>query len=70
VVARSDWFLQKAFKGHTAYITAAAWSPNGALLATSGLDRSLTLWDTRTQKALKKYAMCPELPSWCVLTIA
>lgn len=57
MVARSDWLQQKGFSGHTASITAAAWSPNGALLATSGVDKSLTLWETRTQKVLKKYRL-------------
>ena len=56
VVARSDWKPQKAFKGgHRADITAAAWSPNGALLATAGADKSLVLWETRTQKILKSF---------------
>ena len=56
VVARSDWQRQKAFQGgHRGDITAAAWSPNGALLATAGTDKSLVLWDTRSQKILKTY---------------
>lgn len=54
VVARSDWQHQKAFKGHTSDITAASWSPNGALLATAGADKSLILWETRSQKILKR----------------
>lgn len=41
--------------GHYGEISALAWSPNGALLASAGLDRTLTLWDTRTQKILKKF---------------
>jgi len=55
VVARADWQPQRAFKGHSAQITAAAWSPNGALLATAGTDKSLILWETRTQEILKRY---------------
>ncbi|OQN99604.1 hypothetical protein B0A48_14746 [Cryoendolithus antarcticus] len=55
VMSRSDWSPQRAFKGHTSDITAAAWSPNGALLATSSKDKALILWDTRTQKILKRY---------------
>ncbi|GAB7366076.1 hypothetical protein MBLNU230_g7642t1 [Neophaeotheca triangularis] len=56
VVARSDWSFQKAFKsGHSGDITAAAWSPNGAFLVTAGADRSLTLWDARSQKVLKRH---------------
>ena len=56
VVSKDDWEHQRAFKdGHTTYITAAAWSPNGALLATTSIDRKLVLWDAKTQKALKSY---------------
>ncbi|KAK3068763.1 DNA polymerase alpha accessory factor Mcl1 [Teratosphaeriaceae sp. CCFEE 6253] len=55
-VARSDWQRQKAFSGgHRADISAAAWSPNGALLATAGVDKSLCLWETRTQRLLKTF---------------
>lgn len=55
VVACSDWQYQRAFKGHMANITAAAWSPNGAVLATASADRQLIIWETRTQRVLKKY---------------
>ncbi|KAF7679416.1 dna polymerase alpha accessory factor mcl1 [Alternaria burnsii] len=55
VMSTADWERQRVFKtGHTADITAAAWSPNGALLATTSSDLSLCLWDTKTQKQLKK----------------
>ena len=47
---------QRAFTGgHGADITALSWSPNGALLATTGADKRLLLWDTKTQTALAKY---------------
>jgi chromosome transmission fidelity protein 4 len=53
---RETWENQKAFKnGHTTDLTAAAWSPNGALLATSSIDRKLVLWDAKTQKLLTTY---------------
>lgn len=56
VMSISDWERQKSFKtGHTADITAAAWSPNGALMTTTSSDLNLCLWDTKTQKLLKKY---------------
>ncbi|CAO2648581.1 Nn.00g078480.m01.CDS01 [Neocucurbitaria sp. VM-36] len=56
VMSTNDWERQKKVKtGHSADITAAAWSPNGALLATTASDLSLCLWDARTQKLLKKY---------------
>jgi WD40 repeat protein len=57
-VARSDWLSQKGFSGHNSQITAASWSPNGALLATAAADKSLILWETRTQKILKKSVGC------------
>lgn len=56
VVTRGDWATHKPFSGgHQGDVTALAWSPNGALLATAGLDKSLVLWDTRTQKILKSF---------------
>jgi len=56
VVSSSDWENHKAFQsGHGGDITALAWSPNGSMLASAGVDRSLVLWDTKTQKIIKKY---------------
>ncbi|KAF2688654.1 chromosome segregation protein-like protein [Lentithecium fluviatile CBS 122367] len=56
VMSTNDWEQQRSFKtGHSADITAAAWSPNGALLATTSSDLCLSLWDVKTQKLLKKY---------------
>lgn len=57
VVSRSDWSRQKAFvNGHKDDITALAWSPNGALLATAGLDKVLQLWNARTQTIIKTFS--------------
>jgi chromosome transmission fidelity protein 4 len=56
VVSRGDWERQRTFKdGHTSDISAAAWSPNGAMLATTSIDRKLLLWDSKTQKVLKTF---------------
>ncbi|EME85634.1 uncharacterized protein MYCFIDRAFT_52898 [Pseudocercospora fijiensis CIRAD86] len=56
VLSRSDWSKHKIFSGgHKAQVTAAAWSPNGALLVTADLDKSLVLWDSKTQKVLKTF---------------
>lgn len=56
VMSIGDWERQRKFKtDHSADITAAAWSPNGALLATTSSDLNLRLWDTKTQKLLKTY---------------
>lgn len=55
VMSTGDWAKQKTFKTeHMSDISAAAWSPNGALLATTAGDLSLCLWDTKTQKLLHK----------------
>ena len=57
VMSLNDWAHQRSFKtGHSADITAAAWSPNGALLATTSSDLSLNIWDSKSQKLLMKYA--------------
>ncbi|KAF2003030.1 WD40 repeat-like protein, partial [Amniculicola lignicola CBS 123094] len=56
VMSFSDWERQRTFKtGHSADITAAVWSPNGALLATTSSDLNLCLWDTKSQKLIKKF---------------
>jgi chromosome transmission fidelity protein 4 len=56
VMSIGDWERQRSFKtGHSQDITTAAWSPNGALLATTSSDLTLCLWDAKTQKLLKKY---------------
>lgn len=55
VISSADGEKQRMFTGeHTGDITALAWSPNGALLLTAGMDKKLVLWDTITQKALAK----------------
>jgi chromosome transmission fidelity protein 4 len=55
-MSKGDWAMQRSFQnGHTGDITALAWSPNGALLATAGSDRRLVLWETKTQKIIKTY---------------
>lgn len=56
VMSTNDWARQRVFKTkHTADITAAAWSPNGALLVTTSYDLDMKLWDTKTQKLLKTF---------------
>jgi chromosome transmission fidelity protein 4 len=56
VMSRNGWNSEFAFKdGHLSDITAAAWSPNGALLVTTSVDRKMCLWDTRQRKVLKSY---------------
>ncbi|KAI9691353.1 MAG: hypothetical protein M1820_009732 [Bogoriella megaspora] len=56
IVSKNDWERQRSFRaGHKGEVTACAWSPNGGLLATAGTDRSLVLWDTKTQAIIKRY---------------
>lgn len=55
VMSWDDWERQRVFASdHTGDITALAWSPNGALLATAGADGHVLLWDTKTQKILMR----------------
>lgn len=55
VVSVEDGEKQKTFKGgHLGDITAMAWSPNGALLASAGRDDRLVIWETKTQKQIKR----------------
>jgi chromosome transmission fidelity protein 4 len=55
-MSRDDWSLQKVFKdGHNSDISAAAWSPNGALLVTTSINRKLVLWDAKSQTIIKTY---------------
>lgn len=56
VISKNDWEKQRAFSGgHSKDITTIAWSPNGALLATSGADGNLLLWETKSQKIVKSF---------------
>lgn len=55
VVSRDDGEKQRTFSGgHMGDITALAWSPNGAMLATSASDRKIVIWDVKTQKTIAK----------------
>lgn len=42
----------KTLRGHQAAVTAAAFSPNGRLLATGGVDKTVRVWEVRTGKGL------------------
>lgn len=55
IISRSDGEKQKVFSGaHLGDITALAWSPNGAILATTAADAKIVLWDNSMQKPLAR----------------
>ena len=55
-VSIGDGEKQRSFSGgHMGNITALAWSPNGAMLATAASDDKILLWETRTQKIIARY---------------
>ncbi|KJR85438.1 chromatin-binding protein CTF4 [Sporothrix schenckii 1099-18] len=56
VVSKHDWEKQRVFaNGHDGEITALAWSPNGALLASAGKDGKILLWETKSQSVVARY---------------
>jgi chromosome transmission fidelity protein 4 len=56
IISKNDWEKQRTFaNGHLADITALAWSPNGAMLASASKDGKLLIWETRTQSVIARY---------------
>ncbi|CAJ2511100.1 Uu.00g067250.m01.CDS01 [Anthostomella pinea] len=56
VVSKDDWEKQRTFSnGHTGDITALAWSPNGAMLASAGKDKKILIWETKSQVVIAKH---------------
>ncbi|KAF5669759.1 chromosome transmission fidelity 4 [Fusarium circinatum] len=56
IISKNDWEKQRTFaNGHLADITAIAWSPNGALLASASKDGKVLIWETRTQSVIARY---------------
>ncbi|KAL9109577.1 MAG: hypothetical protein Q9227_005757 [Pyrenula ochraceoflavens] len=57
LVSPEDGEKQRRFTGgHSAPISALAWSPNGALLVSASLeDDALVIWETKTQRVLRKF---------------
>lgn len=56
VISKNDWERQRTFKnGHEGDITALAWSPNGALLASAAKDKKILIWQTKDQSIIARY---------------
>lgn len=56
VVSKNDWENQRSFRnGHEGDITAIAWSPNGAMLATAAKDKKVLVWQTKDQTVIGRY---------------
>ncbi|KAK2592938.1 DNA polymerase alpha accessory factor Mcl1 [Conoideocrella luteorostrata] len=56
VISKNDWEKQRCFaNGHLSDITAVAWSPNGALLASASKDGKVLVWETKTQSVIQRY---------------
>ena len=56
VISYEDGMRQRSFSGaHLGEITSIAWSRNGALLASASADDQLVIWETKTQKVLKRF---------------
>lgn len=56
VVSKNDWENQRSFRnGHEGDITAIAWSPNGAMLASAGKDKKILIWQTKDQSIIARY---------------
>lgn len=55
VMSKRDWEFQRSFSsGHAGDITSLAWSPNGSMLVSGATDKTICLWDTKTQKVLQR----------------
>ncbi|KAK7416256.1 DNA polymerase alpha accessory factor Mcl1 [Neonectria punicea] len=56
VISKNDWEKQRCFaNGHLTDITALAWSPNGAMLASASKDGKLLIWETKTQSVIARH---------------
>ena len=56
MVSVDDGASQRVFTGgHDGDITSIAWSPNGALLASSSADDQFVIWETKTQQILRRF---------------
>ncbi|EHK26625.1 uncharacterized protein TRIVIDRAFT_50150 [Trichoderma virens Gv29-8] len=56
VISKNDWEKQRSFtNGHSADITALAWSPNGVMLASACKGGKVLIWEASTQNIIQRY---------------
>ncbi len=48
-------YITYILRGHSGKVTSLSWSPDGSQLASASLDRSVRLWDLRTQQNTTTY---------------
>ena len=53
----------REFRVHDAPLTAIAWHPLLPLVATASEDRSVKIWDLRTEKMLQKFSLFQNIPA-------
>jgi chromosome transmission fidelity protein 4 len=55
VLSRDTWKPQVSFvSGHFGEITDIAWSPNGAYMASSGMDDKVIIWESKKQTIIAR----------------
>lgn len=55
-ISKNDWEKQRAFEdAHARDITAFAWSPNGALLASADKEGKMLVWEAKSQSVVARY---------------
>ncbi|MBN1877920.1 MAG: hypothetical protein JXA33_27110, partial [Anaerolineae bacterium] len=56
--------LRLTLSGHTGWVWHAAWSPDGARVATASYDQTISVWDVATALAHKTQTVAPLFTVW------